>query len=49
MTAFEMNEAGYIQARRRAEYELGDANWAGIILRAYFNPEQDAREMADDD
>jgi hypothetical protein len=25
-------------ARRCAQYELGDAGWAGIIIGAYLNP-----------
>lgn len=29
-------------ARARAEWELGDASWAGVILAAYLNPEANA-------
>lgn len=28
-------------ARARAEWELGDASWAGVIVGAYLHPEED--------
>lgn len=37
-----------MQARRRAEWELGDPSWAGVIFAAYENPEQDARRLQED-
>lgn len=33
-------------ARRRAQYELGDPSWAGVILAAYLNPTDDAAALA---
>jgi len=32
-------------ARARAHWELGSSSWADIILRAYFNPEEDTAEL----
>jgi hypothetical protein len=34
-------------AQRYARWHLGDANWAGNILFAYFNPD-DANAVLDD-
>jgi len=28
-------------ARARAEWELGDASWAGVIVGAFLHPEDD--------
>jgi hypothetical protein len=46
-----LHERGIEQARKRAEWELGDSNWADIIVRAYLNPLEDnitlTREMRD--
>lgn len=33
-------------ARARAEWELGDASWAGIILGAFMYPEEDRRNLS---
>lgn len=33
-------------ARARAEWELGDPSWAGIIVGAYLHPEEDSRALA---
>jgi hypothetical protein len=35
------HEARMAAAERRAEWELGDRAWAGMILAAYWNPEDD--------
>lgn len=39
------------QARRRAQWELGDPSWAGRIVAAFLDPERDrvalAQEMDD--
>ena len=35
------HDARMKQARRRAQWELGDGDWALIILRAYMYPMQD--------
>ena len=35
-------------ARARAEWELGDASWAGVILAAFLHPDEDARNLADE-
>jgi hypothetical protein len=38
-------------ARARAQWELGDSHWAGVIVGAYLHPDEDAealrREMAE--
>lgn len=34
------------QARRRAQWELGDQSWAGVIVAAYFDPDADADALA---
>lgn len=42
-------------ARARAEWELGDPSWAGVIIGAYLYPEADQealkaeKEFPDDD
>lgn len=36
------------QARARAEWELGEASWATMIVDAYCDPERDAAELAED-
>ena len=45
------HEERMAQARKRAGWELGDESWAGVILGAYFNPDDDAwaleRDMAE--
>lgn len=33
-------------ARARAEWELGDASWAGVIIGAYLYPDADAEALA---
>jgi hypothetical protein len=33
-------------ARKRAEWELGDASWAGVIVGAYLYPDEDAAALA---
>lgn len=33
-------------ARRRAEWEIGDASWAGVIIGAFLNPEHDGQALA---
>ncbi len=38
----ERHQKGLAQAKKRAEWELGDEDWAGIIVGAYLHPEQDA-------
>lgn len=51
MSGFEYppdHEARMAQARRRAEWELGDESWAGVILAAYFNPSEDAHALTAD-
>jgi hypothetical protein len=35
-------------ARARAEWELGDPSWAGVIIGAYLHPREDAAALADD-
>lgn len=40
------------QMRRRAEWELGNASWAGVLFAAYESPDEDRASMqsdADDD
>lgn len=32
-------------ARNRAEWELGDASWAGVILAAFLSPDADAAAL----
>lgn len=32
-------------ARARAEWELGDASWAGVIIGAYLYPDEDERAL----
>lgn len=32
-------------ARRRAEYDLGDASWAGVILGAFMYPDADTANL----
>ena len=32
-------------ARKRAQWELGDPSWAGVIVRAYLNPREDAASL----
>jgi len=44
----EQYEAGMLQARKRAQWELGDAGWAGVILSAFFNPEDDDFALKED-
>lgn len=29
------------QAKQRAEWELGDSSWAGVIIQAFLNPDDD--------
>ena len=41
-------ERRMIQARRRASYELGDADWAGVIVGAFLHPDED-RAMLESD
>lgn len=33
------------QARRRAEWELGDASWAGVIIGAVLYPDADSDSL----
>lgn len=35
-------------ARRRAQYELGDPSWAGLIVGAYLNPAADSAVLAEE-
>ncbi len=42
------NEERRAQAFARAEWELGDSSWADIILFAYWNPEEDKKELAEE-
>jgi hypothetical protein len=35
-------------ARARAEWELGDESWAGLILGAYFHPDEDTEALRDE-
>ena len=39
------HDKGLEQAKKRAEWELGDRSWAGIIIGAYLYPEQDAEML----
>lgn len=39
------NATGLAAARARAEWEIGEASWADLILRAYLNPTLDAAEL----
>ena len=45
-------EARMKAARARAEWELGDSSWAGVIVRAFLDPVDDdemlARELGED-
>lgn len=34
------------QARARAQWEIGDPSWAGIILGAFMYPDADAVNLA---
>lgn len=43
-----MNEEGLQAARRLAGWELGDASWANLIIRAYLNPDE-ANSTLDED
>ena len=47
------HEKGMRAARERAEWELGDASWAGILVGAYLYPDADIdalrREQEPDD
>lgn len=36
------HDQGLAQAKKRAQWELGDASWAGVILGAYLHPREDA-------
>jgi hypothetical protein len=38
-------EAGLAQAKKRAEWELGDGSWAGIIIGAFLYPDHDAEGL----
>lgn len=38
-------DARMAQARARARWELGDPNWAGIIIGAFLYPETDAARL----
>lgn len=38
-------EARMAQARRRAEWEIGDGSWADVILAAFLDPEADAEAL----
>ena len=33
------------QARARAQWELGDASWADILLKAYWDNEEDKENL----
>lgn len=44
----EQYEAGMLQARKRAQWELGDPGWAGVIINAFLNPEDDALALKED-
>ena len=39
------HDARMAQARRRAEWELGDGSWAAVILRAYMDPDEDRQAL----
>jgi hypothetical protein len=41
----ERHERGMRAARERAEWELGDASWAGVIVGAYLYPEDDLEAL----
>lgn len=47
MTAAEdtKHQVGIKQARRRAQWELGDGAWADVIVGAYLNPATDAEAL----
>lgn len=32
-------------ARRRAEWELGDPSWAGVIVGAFLHPKEDGEAL----
>lgn len=32
-------------ARTRAQYELGDPSWAGVILGAFMYPDEDGQHL----
>lgn len=38
-------DARMAQARRRAEWELGDASWAGVIIGAFLYPADDREAL----
>lgn len=35
------HERHMAQARERAQWEIGDPSWAGVIIAAYFFPDDD--------
>jgi hypothetical protein len=35
-------------ARARAQWELGSASWAGVILSAYEAPDEDMQALSDE-
>lgn len=36
------------QARRRAQWDLGDPSWAGIIVAAFLDPVADAAALREE-
>lgn len=44
----EQYEAGILQARKRAQWGLGDPSWAGVIIRAFFEPDADAEDLKEE-
>lgn len=39
------HEAGMRAARRVAQYNIGDATWADLIVSAYLNPESALEQL----
>ena len=35
-------------AESRAQWELGDPSWAGVILAAYWNPNEDEAALREE-
>lgn len=42
------HEAGMAAAQRMAAWEIGDAAWAAVIVKAYLNPEQTMAALDED-
>lgn len=44
----EEHETRMAAARARAEWDLGDPSWAGVIIAAYMEPADDTANLAEE-